>query len=190
MAKRIKKPPCKFGQVLLQVMEKRGLSPYDIGRRYDVSPVTIQRFIQCLRFPSPFKGDRAFSIVKLANLLSLSKEEKEKLYKALIETFYPELVKYFDEIEESKLTDEYIKSLLDKKPAGKTWTEIHSVVPEPTVRKIRNIRADISMLNTRDVLKDYLDVLKISDKERAEILHYFLKKKGAEEEFLKLLGKE
>ena len=187
--RKIKKPPCLFGKVLSEMMEKRGINPYDIERSYNISAVSIHRFTKCMRFPSPFKNDRAFSIVELAEILKLNDSEKKKLYSALIETFYPGVAQHFHKIKDEKLTDEYIKFLIEKKPAGKTWTEICEIIPEPTVRKIRNLKTDISMFNTRDSLSKFLNLLSLSDFHKAEVVYYFTKKKGAYEEFLELLKK-
>lgn len=186
-----KTPPCKFGKVLAQLLKEKDLSTYDIEEKGGIAATTVGRFAQCLRFPSPFRTPRNVFIGDLARLIGLTRAEKKKLYKALIETFYgEEIVKNFPSVDDKKITDEYIKTLLNKKPANKTWMDIYEIIPEPTVRKIRNLRDDISLFNARDVLKDYLKILKINDKNRAEILYYFLKKKGVDEEFLELLRED
>lgn len=187
MVKRSKKSPCLFGHVLQEMMDKRGLNAYDIERRYGISAVTIHRFMSCQRFPSPFKESRGVSVVDLAKHLGLTKEEKYRLYSALVDTFYPELSKHFMEIKEEKITDDYIKQLVNKKPKGLTWNDIYTFVTEPFVRKVRNLRTDISLFNNRDRLKDLLRHLDLTEKQKAEVLYYFLKKKGADKEFLNIL---
>lgn len=182
-----RKPPCKFGEVLLEILNKHGLNSYDIERKSGISAATIQRFVHCFRFPTPFEEAKAIKITDLAKIIGMDKKEKSKLYKALVETFYPGLIKYFKDIDESKLTDDYIIELVNKKPANKSWSDIYKIIPESTVRKIRNLGTDVAILKSKNTLNEYIQILNISDRERAEVLYFFLKKKGAEEEFLRLL---
>ncbi len=185
--RKTKKPTCLFGKVLSEIMTKKGINPYDIERSWNISAVSIHRFMKCMRFPSPFRNDIAFSIVELAKILNLNEDEKKQLYLSLVETFYPGVSQYFSKVKEEDLTDEYIKALVQRKPATKTWTEICEVLPEPSVRKIRNLKTDISMFNSRDSLSKFLSLLNLSDFQKAQIVYYFMKKKGAHEEFLQLL---
>lgn len=183
------KEKCLFGKTFSKIVKKKGKSLYRLAKKYDVWVQTLYGIKDCLRFPSayPFDRQRVY-ITDLAKMLDATEEEKYELYSALVDTFYPGLSKHFPEIEEEKLTTkEYIRQLLKRKKKEYTWSDIAREAGNSVLRVKMGYPS--SVLTPRDVLAKLFPYLDITDKEKAEIIYWYLLQHRAFPEFLEILRK-